>query len=206
MYLRGCGTAMDACCTLDHGDRAAYRVVVALNALPMTCGLARSAALVLVLLVSTTAHAQQPAAARNEVNVAVGGMRIVQDDAGDASSSWGGVGFARETESGAGAFFVTYEHFRRSYPGDAQRFHAVAAGWRFQMRRPAVRPFVEVGWVVASQQSGREDEAFHGPGAAAGLTVRLRAGLFVRPQVRLKILGPGPLVTTQGGVAVGWQF
>jgi hypothetical protein len=140
-----------------------------------------------------------------EISVAGGWIDVDQDDATSANAGW--VGSSFKVRIRRPEIKVDYETFRRNYPNARQRFHLVSAGWLIQTDPRRVRPFFFLGWTLGVQTSeGRQNQGFQGLATAAGLTVSPSGKFFIRPELRWKLLGPGPMSLIEPGAAVGWQF
>jgi hypothetical protein len=86
--------------------------------------------------------------------------------------------------------------------------HLIGAGWFIQSEPKPTRPFFQIGWVFAIEPDARFVSAnkFMGLAASAGLTRSLGSRFFIRPELRWKMIGPGPIMLTMPVVSAGFSF
>jgi hypothetical protein len=120
-----------------------------------------------------------------------------------------------------------YEHVNwKDRPGN---LHMLGVGWLIQRRSGTTRPFFQVGWALGIERSHFEGfvptasgvpvpmhpivfvsrtntNTFQGLALSGGITKSLGKGFFVRPEVRWRLIGPGPIMLTVPTVTLGRSF
>ena len=167
--------------------------------------------LLLALCAAAAAQAQDI-----EVSVAGGWGRVVQDDSARRDIDWAGASF--KTRLGRPELKVDYETFTRTFTNEKERFHLFTAGWMIQSDRRRVQPFFLVGWTLGVQNSTRDlgptsppvprhsRNGVMGLALSGGASLGSRGPFFVRPELRWKLLGAGPISILQPGLSAGWRF
>jgi len=100
---------------------------------------------------------------------------------------------------------IDYEYV----PWDRQgALHLIGAGWFIQSDPKPTRPFFQIGWVFAAETDARfvSADKFMGLAASAGLTRSIGSRFFIRPELRWKMIAPGPIMLTMPVVGGGFSF
>jgi hypothetical protein len=84
------------------------------------------------------------------------------------------------------------------------RLHLVGAGWFIQSRPKAIRPFFQLGWMLGVERNSTQ--GFQGLAVSAGVTRDVGGRIFIRPEVRWKLIGPGPIMLITPMIGAGYRF
>jgi hypothetical protein len=140
-----------------------------------------------------------------EISGTGGWLRASADDAAVVDGGWVGASF--KARLGRPEIKVDYEFFHRNFTNEKESIHLIGAGWLVQRRSGRVRPFYQVGWTFGVQTSDRHARSgLMGLALSAGLKANVTDRLFLSPELRWKLLGPGPMMLVEPGVTLGWQF
>jgi hypothetical protein len=111
--------------------------------------------------------------------------------------------------NGRYALFASYSRFLA--PGLPSRYQAadlVESGIRIQGRR-RVSPFFDAGFAAGVSRflwgAGNRTTIMAGAGAGTGVAFRFAEGMYVRPQVRLRVMARGYVAGTLE-IAAGYRF
>ena len=155
-----------------------------------------------------------------EVGGVAGYGGVIGEDVRDQSYGYGGAFF--QTRLGRPEVKVDYEYHAWDRLGP---LHMIGVGWLIQAKPRKSRPFFQVGWVWAFERHrvrgtfpGRlpDDppvfvdrsitETLQGLALGAGVTLDVGNRFFIRPELRWRGLGPGPMMMFLPAVSVGVRF
>jgi hypothetical protein len=173
---------------------------------------------VLILLSMTTLAA----AADVEISGAAG-FGYVTGEAEDVRAGYiPGFGVSMSSRLGRPEIKVDYEYINRDRTGN---LHMMGVGWLIQAEPQKIRPFFQAGWTFGIERSyiqqvvpgpGPNDppivfsrtatDKFQGLALSTGLTISTGARLFVRPEFRWRLIGPGPMMIAMPAVTLGYRF
>jgi hypothetical protein len=85
--------------------------------------------------------------------------------------------------------------------------YALTGSWFIQgeRERKRFRPFFQLGATYGATVSADNFELF-GVSLGTGFTGTIGDGVFVRPELRFKVLGRSATVLLQPALSIGWQF
>ena len=98
------------------------------------------------------------------------------------------------------------EFRRQKYLRNLQNCVLIGAGWFIQSDPKPTRPFFQIGWVFGIDPDPRFADKFMGLAVSAGLTRSIGSRFFIRPELRWKMIGPGPMMLTMPVVGGGFSF
>ena len=100
---------------------------------------------------------------------------------------------------------IDYEYIAWDREGP---LHLIGAGWLIQGDPKPTRPFFQFGWVfgIEPESSPRVADKFMGLAASAGFTGSIGSRFFIRPELRWKMIGPGPMMFVMPVVGTGFSF
>ena len=169
--------------------------------------------MLVILLLSADAFAQD-----REISATAGVGHVDGEDANDQWFSMLGLSFSARLWRPE--IKIDYEHLDWDRTGN---LHVIGVGWLIQKRATKLRPFFQWGILGGVQRQrfsgtiGRPDfaplsvertftNAFTGVALSTGFTADVRKQFFIRPEVRWKIIGPGPFMVTVPTVSAGYRF
>jgi len=155
-------------------------------------------------LITSALHAQ---ISDPEISGTIGRTQVTGDDVRKHYVTSLGVSFkARlgEPKLGKPQVKVDYELFNGSFWMD----YALTGSWFIQSERERkrFRPFFQLGATYGATVSPPDDFKLFGVSLGTGFTNVIRDGLFVRPELRFKVLGRSATVLLQPAFSIGWQF
>ena len=116
---------------------------------------------------------------------------------------------------------VDYEHLNLDRTGN---LHFIGVGWLIQKHTTKVRPFFQWGVLAGFQRQrftgtiGRPPNfppvfvdrtftnALGGVALSTGFSVDFRGQFFIRPELRWRVVGPGPFMVTTPAISLGYRF
>jgi hypothetical protein len=100
---------------------------------------------------------------------------------------------------------IDYENVRWDRNGS---LHLLGVGWLIQSAPKRTRPFFQIGWVLGIESAGPSGsrDKFQGLAAAAGFTQNIGSRFLIRPELRWKLIGPGPIMLTIPALSAGYRF
>jgi hypothetical protein len=154
-------------------------------------------------LITSALHAQ---ISDPEISGTVGRTQVTGDDVRKHYVTSLGVSFkARlgKPQLGKPQVKVDYELFNGSFWMD----YALTGSWFIQgeRERKRFRPFFQLGATYGATVSADNFELF-GVSLGTGFTGTIGDGVFVRPELRFKVLGRSATVLLQPALSIGWQF
>jgi hypothetical protein len=143
------------------------------------------------------------AAADLEVSGAAG-FGYVTGEAEDVRAGYiPGFGVSISSRLGRPEIKVDYEYINWDRNGN---LHMVGVGWLIQAEPQKIRPFFQAGWTFGIERFSGATDKFQGLALSTGLTISTGTRLFVRPEFRWRLIGPGPMMMAAPAVALGYRF
>jgi hypothetical protein len=159
---------------------------------------------------------------------ATGGYGRVGGENEDIAAQWAPlVGASFKFRLLAPEIKIDYEHL--NWKERPANLHMIGVGWLIQFRSGQTRPFVQVGWTFGIERShfeglvkiqpgvpvpGNEPvfmsitttDKFQGLAVSSGITRTVGKDFFIRPELRWRLIGPGPIMLTVPAVTLGYRF